>query len=87
MNTEADLDIKEILGSTIPYTNRIIKGEDNFKNSTINQFSVLDELGEGAFGLVKLCKENETQQKFALKMYSKSVMKKQKDMKKDAVTG
>ena len=52
--TEEVLDLKTILGPGVPYVNKIIKGEDNKGNSTINQYSVHNALGEGAFGVVKL---------------------------------
>jgi [calcium/calmodulin-dependent protein kinase] kinase len=47
--------------------------------STINQYSVHKELGEGSFAIVKLVKDNETNQKYAMKMFSKSRLRKQKD--------
>ena len=73
MQQEPELDLKKILCTCkkIPYTTRIIKGKDNLGHKTINQYSIIQKLGEGAFGTVKLAQENEIQQKFALKIYGK----------------
>lgn len=76
-----------MLPSNIKYTNRIIKGEDSQGNSTINQYSVEGDLGEGSFGQVKLVTDNEVQQQFAMKQFSKSRLRKQKEYMKNPATG
>jgi hypothetical protein len=45
---------------SVTYTDRIIRGEDNLGNKTVNQYSILNDLGEGSFGLVQLALQNET---------------------------
>jgi serine/threonine protein kinase len=60
----------------IKYTNKIIKGEDSIGRSTLNQYSIIVDLGEGSFGQVKLAIENETMQKYAMKVFSKSRLRK-----------
>lgn len=73
-NIEPDLTL--MLGNRIEHTKRIIKGYDSNGKSTINQYSILSDLGEGSFGVVKLIMENETSRKFAMKMFSKSRLRK-----------
>ena len=71
----------------ITYTNRIIKGEDSYNKSCINQYSIHGDLGEGSFGQVKLVIENETGQQYAMKQFIKSRLRKQKEHIKDPITG
>jgi len=54
MQTEQEKDIASLLPDNISYTNRIIKGQDSYMCSTINQYSIKGDLGAGAFGIVRL---------------------------------
>eukprot|EP00347_Sterkiella_histriomuscorum_P005259 403357278 len=46
---------------------------------TINQYSIIKELGQGSYGVVKLVQKNETLEKFAMKMFWKSKLKREKE--------
>jgi len=65
----------------------LLRGTDYKDRSTINQFSLIKNLGEGAFGTVKLIHKIETGEDFAMKQYSKNILKGQKEMVKDEKTG
>lgn len=66
----------------------LIRGKDHLDQKTINQYSIVRELGEGAFGKVYLVHVNETHEDFAMKVYSKMILSSKKDtMVKDAKTG
>lgn len=45
---------------------------------TINQYTLLDKLGQGSFGKVKLAIKNDTKEKFAVKIFRKSLLKKKR---------
>ncbi len=45
-------------------TTMVIKGYDNEGLKTINQYSFLQVLGDGAFAKVKLCRRNDTGEYF-----------------------
>eukprot|EP01062_Namystynia_karyoxenos_P036447 TRINITY_DN26550_c0_g2_i1.p1 TRINITY_DN26550_c0_g2~~TRINITY_DN26550_c0_g2_i1.p1 ORF type:complete len:726 (+),score=145.16 TRINITY_DN26550_c0_g2_i1:102-2279(+) len=58
----------------IKETSRMEKGEDMDGNKTINQYSVIDELGRGSYAKVKLVVHNDTNEPFALKILKKSLL-------------
>lgn len=65
-----------------------VRGKDHLNHKTINQYSIVGNLGEGAFGMVQKVHVNETHEDFAMKVYSKQVLTSKKDtMVKDASTG
>ncbi|KAH9256619.1 hypothetical protein BASA81_005123 [Batrachochytrium salamandrivorans] len=41
----------------------------------INNYVILDEIGRGAFGVVKLCEHNETGERYAIKIIDKTLFK------------
>ena len=61
-SSQEETPVEEILREcpSIRYTSRIIKGEDSHGHTTINHYSIFQDLGEGSFGLVRLAKDNET---------------------------
>ena len=65
-----------------------VRGKDHLGCKTINQYSVIKELGAGAFGTVYKVKINETHEDMAMKIYSKSILSSKKDtMVKDETSG
>lgn len=64
-----------------------VAGKDSQGKNTINNYSILEILGEGSFAQVKLVLENETQQRYAMKQFSISRLRKQKDYQKNVLTG
>ena len=65
-----------------------IRGKDHLNQKTINQYSIVRELGQGSFGTVYLVHVNETHEDFAMKVFSKQILLSKKDaMVKDAATG
>ena len=65
----------------------MIRGKDHLGQKTINQYSIVKELGAGAFGTVYLVHTNETHEDFAMKVYSKQVMGSKKETIRDETTG
>ena len=66
----------------------LIRGIDHTQKKTINQYSIISDLGEGSFGKVQKVHVNETHEDFAMKVYSKQVLQSKKDtMVKDETTG
>lgn len=51
----------------------------------INNYCILDTLGEGSFGKVKMCVKSlmGREKKFAAKVFKKSKLRRKKDMIKD----
>eukprot|EP01062_Namystynia_karyoxenos_P060436 TRINITY_DN5201_c0_g1_i3.p1 TRINITY_DN5201_c0_g1~~TRINITY_DN5201_c0_g1_i3.p1 ORF type:complete len:1118 (+),score=372.55 TRINITY_DN5201_c0_g1_i3:147-3500(+) len=66
-------------------TTKVTKGEDEAGNKTINEYTVLTELGRGAYGKVKLVVHVKTEKHYAIKIMNKSVLSKIK--KNSACTG
>eukprot|EP01062_Namystynia_karyoxenos_P060434 TRINITY_DN5201_c0_g1_i1.p1 TRINITY_DN5201_c0_g1~~TRINITY_DN5201_c0_g1_i1.p1 ORF type:complete len:1113 (+),score=233.75 TRINITY_DN5201_c0_g1_i1:118-3456(+) len=66
-------------------TQKVRRGEDEQGNKTINEYSVLTELGRGAYGKVKLVVHMNTNLHYAIKIMNKSVLSKIK--KGPAVAG
>ena len=65
-----------------------VRGKDHLGQRTINQYSIVKELGAGAFGVVYLVHVNETHEDLAMKVYSKQVLASKRDtMVKDETTG
>eukprot|EP01059_Diplonema_ambulator_P017671 TRINITY_DN29702_c0_g1_i1.p1 TRINITY_DN29702_c0_g1~~TRINITY_DN29702_c0_g1_i1.p1 ORF type:complete len:442 (+),score=92.01 TRINITY_DN29702_c0_g1_i1:69-1328(+) len=54
----------------------MVKGEDDDGNKTINKYAVIQEIGRGAYGKVKLVVHVETDQFYALKILNKQLLKK-----------
>jgi calcium/calmodulin-dependent protein kinase kinase 2 len=52
-------------------------GQSTSGNKTLNQYTVLQTLGQGNYGKVKLCQTNDLY--FAIKIYSKSLLRRRKD--------
>eukprot|EP01064_Diplonema_japonicum_P002178 TRINITY_DN11398_c0_g1_i2.p1 TRINITY_DN11398_c0_g1~~TRINITY_DN11398_c0_g1_i2.p1 ORF type:complete len:452 (+),score=134.70 TRINITY_DN11398_c0_g1_i2:763-2118(+) len=57
-------------------TDTMVKGEDDDGNKTINKYAVIQEIGRGAYGKVKLVVHLETEQFFALKILDKTFLSK-----------
>lgn len=57
------------------------KGTDALGNVTVNQYSMIKRLGEGAFGKVKLCKlQNELN---AVKIYNKGLLRRKREFHRE----
>ena len=50
----------------------------------INEYSFEKKLGEGSYGKVKLAKKKDTNEKFAIKILKKSLLKKKREFIRDA---
>eukprot|EP00667_Euglena_gracilis_P005726 EG_transcript_5764 len=61
--------------SQVVETRRLVKGEDEDGNKTINQYAVLRNLGQGQYGKVKLVVHNDTGNLFAIKVMKRSVLR------------
>lgn len=59
-------------------TNDIIRGIDNNHNEVINQYLVVDDLGEGSYSSVKLFFDNNKQVRYAAKILNKKDLEKRK---------
>lgn len=65
-------------------THELIRGIDSNHNDIINQYTVLDDLGEGSFSSVKLFFDNNTKKHFATKILNiKELEKKRKVIKRN----
>lgn len=62
----------------------MIKGHDEQGYSMINEYSFEKKLGEGSYGKVKLAKKKDTNEKFAIKILKKSLLKKKREFIKVA---
>lgn len=51
-------------------TSKIIKDVDSQGNKMVNHFVILNELGRGVHGKVKLCRDTETGQEFVPKKFN-----------------
>lgn len=71
--------IRSVDRQPIHETNQLRKSQDDDGNKTINRYSVLADLGKGAFGKVKLGVNNETNESVAIKIMKKSILKKSSD--------
>lgn len=60
-------------------TRTLNKSKDDDGNKTINKYSVLADLGKGAYGKVKLGVNNDTNETVAIKIVKKSILKKSSD--------
>ena len=56
-------------------TTKVQKGQDDLGQKMINQYTILGELGRGAFGKVKLAMHVPTQKRFAIKILNKSLLR------------
>lgn len=56
-------------------------------SKVINGFRVFEVLGTGSFAKVKLCEAESSAEKFAMKVYRKGVLRKQREYVKDQATG
>lgn len=72
-------EIGEALEHEVTVSEYLIRGKDHLGKSTINQYSIERELGEGSFGKVYHVHENETHEDFAMKVYSKQTLLSKKD--------
>lgn len=59
-------------------THEVLRGTDSNYNEIINQYTVLDELGEGAYSKVKLFFDNNNKKYFATKIINKKELEKKK---------
>jgi serine/threonine protein kinase len=57
------------------HTNEVRKATDFEGNKTINEYSIIAELGRGAYGKVKLAVNNATNETCAIKIMKKSLLK------------
>ncbi len=81
-------EIAKNLSHTVTLCDYYMRGVDHNGLKTINQYSIIRELGEGAFGKVYLVHVNETHEDLAMKVYSKTILASKKDqMVKDPETG
>ena len=62
-----------------PQTQSCIKSKDPSGRSIINGFMMLDTLGEGSSGQVKLCQDIKTGKHFAIKIFNKTILRKRKE--------
>lgn len=53
-------------------------GMDEENRKTVNGFVILDTIGSGSYGKVRLCIHNRTQEKYAVKIMNKNTLKKKK---------
>lgn len=55
----------------------------------INEYQICEKLGEGSYGKVKLVKKKTFgfEQKYAVKMFKKNLLKKRIEFHKDELTG
>ena len=58
-------------------TNKVQKSNKRAKEQIINQYRILQQLGKGSFGVVKLCQHTITGEKYAMKIVKKKQVKKQ----------
>jgi serine/threonine protein kinase len=63
----------------IAETHLLRKSQDHDGNKVINRYSVLADLGKGAFGKVKLGVNNETNETVAIKIIKKAILKRSSD--------
>jgi len=76
--SEADLltaSIRSIRLPPVKNTNEVRKATDFEGNKTINEYSIIAELGRGAYGKVKLAVNNYTNDTCAVKIMKKSILK------------
>ena len=65
-------------------THELLRGLDSNHNEIINQYTILDDLGEGSFSSVKLFFDNNTKKHFATKILNKKELeKKRKGIKRN----
>ena len=62
-------------------TYHIVKGKDAQGHTTVNQYTLLRSLGQGAFGKVKLCEASHGV--FAVKLYSKHWLRRRREFVRD----
>eukprot|EP00756_Hemistasia_phaeocysticola_P044832 Hpha_TRINITY_DN1861_c0_g1::TRINITY_DN1861_c0_g1_i1::g.170632::m.170632/K07359/CAMKK2; calcium/calmodulin-dependent protein kinase kinase 2 len=55
-------------------TNTLVRGEDEEGNKTINEYSVIQEIGRGSYGKVKLVVHMASDGLFAIKIMNKSIL-------------
>eukprot|EP00755_Sulcionema_specki_P003300 Sspe_Gene.27367::Locus_11761_Transcript_1_1_Confidence_1.000_Length_1764::g.27367::m.27367/K07359/CAMKK2; calcium/calmodulin-dependent protein kinase kinase 2 len=67
---------QEMDETTVLESKKVVKGEDEEGNKTINQYAVIQELGRGAYGKVKLVVHVETDAFYAIKILNKSILSK-----------
>ena len=81
-------EIEEQYNHEVTMCDYFIRGKDHLDQKTINQYSIVKELGQGSFGTVYRVHVNETHEDFAMKVFSKQILLSKKDaMVKDAETG
>ncbi|CAG9332265.1 CAMKK1_2 [Blepharisma stoltei] len=68
---------EEEVKHTVIETNEVVRGVDQDGNTMVNQYSIIKNLGEGAFGKVKLCKKGA--ELYAVKIYNKALLRKKRD--------
>ena len=66
-------------------THEAVKGKDSNGNTTVNQYTILKNLGEGAYGKVKLATSNG--KKYALKIYNKGLLRRRREYFKNPEGG
>eukprot|EP01065_Artemidia_motanka_P024644 TRINITY_DN2953_c1_g2_i1.p1 TRINITY_DN2953_c1_g2~~TRINITY_DN2953_c1_g2_i1.p1 ORF type:complete len:743 (+),score=215.90 TRINITY_DN2953_c1_g2_i1:284-2230(+) len=74
-----DMEASRITTDSLPRhpiieTDKVRRGEDMDGNKTVNQYSVIGDLGRGSYAKVKLVLHNETDEPFALKILNKSLL-------------
>ena len=69
---------QKVYSNMVVETDDLVVGEDDEGNKTINEYAVIQEVGRGAYGKVKLVVHIETDQFFALKIINKSTLARQK---------
>jgi [calcium/calmodulin-dependent protein kinase] kinase len=72
---------EEEVKSPVIETDHVVHGRDSSGHPTLNQYTVIRKLGEGAYGKVKLVQNGE--EFFAVKVFSKSTLKRRREFVKN----
>eukprot|EP00742_Colponemidia_sp_Colp-10_P002254 GILJ01002408.1.p1 GENE.GILJ01002408.1~~GILJ01002408.1.p1 ORF type:complete len:443 (-),score=66.46 GILJ01002408.1:154-1440(-) len=62
-------------------TKTLVKKKNEEGHAQINEYTLVKDLGEGAFGKVKLCVHKDTQVQYAVKIFKKSVLRRKREFK------
>eukprot|EP01064_Diplonema_japonicum_P037709 TRINITY_DN8906_c0_g1_i2.p1 TRINITY_DN8906_c0_g1~~TRINITY_DN8906_c0_g1_i2.p1 ORF type:complete len:569 (+),score=118.27 TRINITY_DN8906_c0_g1_i2:180-1886(+) len=76
MNLVAGMHTAMITIRSVKETTQKRQGEDDDGNKTINQYSIVGDLGQGAYSKVKLAVDNETDEVRAMKVMKKTILNK-----------
>eukprot|EP01059_Diplonema_ambulator_P022194 TRINITY_DN3720_c0_g2_i1.p1 TRINITY_DN3720_c0_g2~~TRINITY_DN3720_c0_g2_i1.p1 ORF type:complete len:532 (+),score=211.70 TRINITY_DN3720_c0_g2_i1:46-1641(+) len=65
-----------VYAKEIEEANKLIKGRDEEGGFTLNDYRIITTIGQGAYGRVRLCVHNKSQQTYAVKFLSKTLLMK-----------